>query len=366
MSPKCYPFFGLVVVALGQAPPAAETQPARMIIEMRPADTHLSDTGSSEENRWFYIEAASISSRFHFVEDAVGATTAQTAQYVFAARGRFKLDGAGRLVVNANVAPGNSFTGGWNNTGVGTARAQSNLFLKQLNLQVRLWEEIDVQYGGLDFARGESSEITSYDFDGYLVGERLRIRRPKQIFFDEASITYGYLGDLNRPNVFPRLQRLNQSNYHQFLVAKNLTRWLRLSADYSSESGVDTLRQALTLRAPSAVRFVDQIRFEQYEQLGRDAGYGFATYGEKKIVGRLSLGSGYAQLDRRGLYSDRFNVGKRLFWNVHFALNSQWSVMVLATQAIAGAVGTAPKTRLDVALGYNLTRRLQPLGRLPR
>jgi hypothetical protein len=167
-------------------------------------------------------------------------------------------------------------------------------------------------------------------------------------------------------DIFPRLQRLNQSSYHQFLVVKNATRWLRLSADYSSESSVDTLRQALTLRAPIGVRIVDQIRFEQYEELGRDAGYGFAAYGEKRIVCRLSLGTGYAQLDRRGLYSDGFNVGKRLFWNAHFALNSQWSVMVLTTQAIAGAVGTAPRTRLDVALGYNLWHGLQTLGWLPR
>src|SRR5262249_3166204 len=157
---------------------------------------------------------------------------------------------------------------------------------------MRLWDGIDVQYGGLDFARGESSEITSYDFDGYLVGERLRILWPKQIFLDEVSITYGFLGDLNRPNVLPRLQRLNQSNYHQFLVAKNATRWLRVSADYSSGSGVDTLLQALTLRAPRVVHIVDQIRFEQYEQLGRDAGYGYAAYSEKKIVRGLSLGIG--------------------------------------------------------------------------
>ena len=126
MSTKCYLFFGVVGVALGQAPAPADTQPARMIIEMRPADTHLSDTGSSEENRWFYLEAASISSRFHFIENAAGATIAQNAQYVFAARGSFKLDGAGRFVVNANVSPGNSFTGGWNNTAVGTGRAQSS------------------------------------------------------------------------------------------------------------------------------------------------------------------------------------------------------------------------------------------------
>src|SRR5262249_42896382 len=156
------------------------------------------------------------------------------------------------------------------------------------------------------------------------------------------------------------------SNYHQFLLVKNAAKWLRVSGDYTSDSGIDTLRQALTIRAPIAVHIVDQIRFEQYERLGRNAGYGFAVYGEKRIIRRLSLGSGYAQLDRRGLYSDRFNVGERLFWNAHFALSPEWSVMLLTTQAVGGAVGTAPRTRLDVVLAYNLSRGLQTLGWLPR
>src|SRR6266496_1129570 len=79
------------------------------------------------------------------------------------------------------------------------------------------------------------------------------------------------------------------------------------------------------------------------ERAGRQAGYGFSAYGERKLARRFSLGGGYAQLDRLGLYSDRFNVGRRIFWNSHIALGPKWSVMALATYAIAGSPGTAPR-----------------------
>jgi len=70
------------------------------------------------------------------------------------------------------------------------------------------------------FDRGQSTEVTSYDYDGYLVGERITLDRPGNLYFDEISITYGFLGDFNRPNVFGRLHRLGQSNYHEFGVSK--------------------------------------------------------------------------------------------------------------------------------------------------
>jgi hypothetical protein len=48
-----------------------------------------------------------------------------------------------------------------------------------------------------------------------------------------------------------RLERLPRSNYHQFLVAKQAGRRLRVSADSTFDSGVRTLRQAVSLHAPN-------------------------------------------------------------------------------------------------------------------
>jgi hypothetical protein len=90
--------------------------------------------------------------------------------------------------------------------------------------------------------------------------------------------------------------------------------------------------------------------------------YGLSAYGERRLHGRFSLGSGYAQLDRRGLYSDRFNLGRRLFWNSHLALNRDWSIMALATYALSGSPLTATRSRFDIVVGYNLLHRLQSAG----
>lgn len=334
-----------------------------MVIQMQPGDTHLTPMTPGEGTlaRWLSVDAASVSLRYRHVENFLGATSASNVQHQIAFRGALHLDPEGKFSIHAGLYSGNSFTGGWDNTGPGTGAAQSNLYLKRLYFAAKPVRGVEAQYGGLDFNRGESSEITSYDYDGYLVGERVRISRPHEIFFDEISATFGYVGDLNRPNVFRRLRGLSRSNYHQFLVAKQAGRRVRVSADYTSESGVDTLRQALTLRAPE-LRLADVVHFEQYQRAGDHAGYGISAYGEKKVAGRISLGAGYAQLDRPGLYSDRFGAGKRLFWNTHLTLNPEWSLMALATYALAGPGGSAPRTRFDLILGYNLAQQLRPAG----
>jgi hypothetical protein len=310
---------------------------------------------------WLRFDTASISTRYRHIDSFLGATTASNQQYQVVLKGSVVLDSGERFTIHAGLFTGNSFSGGWNDAGPGTGEGQSNLFLKQLFLAMKPAAGLEIQYGGIEFARGESSEITSYDYDGYLVGSRLLIRRPKAAFFDEIGVTYGFVGDLTRPNVLSRLDHLSRANYRQILVAKHAGRRLRISGDYTSDSGIETIRQAVTFRAPK-VFFADSLHFEQYERAGAQTGYGFSAYGERKFARRLSFGTGYAQLDRRGLYSDRFNVGKRLFWNSHIALNREWSVMALATTALSGSPPTAARIRFDVIVGYNLLRRLQSAG----
>src|SRR5262249_24409559 len=104
----------------------------------------------------------------------------------------------------AGLFTGNSFTSGWNNTAVGSGRGQSNLYL-ELFFAAKPVAGIELEYGGLEFARGESGEITSYHYDGYLVGERVCVHPPQNFFLDQIPVTYGYVGDLTRPNVLTRL-----------------------------------------------------------------------------------------------------------------------------------------------------------------
>lgn len=344
----------------GQAAPP----PAGTIISMPTGQTHpasSSRTGEGKVTPWFELETASLSTRYHYIRNTGGVTAANNNQYQVTLQGRLKLDRAGKYSVHAGVFSGDSFSGGWNASGWGTSAGRSNLYLKQLYLSAQPVTGVEVQYGGLEIASGQSTEVTAYDADGYIMGQRLRLARPKQLYFDEISVTYGYLGDVNRAGVSRRFHRLRESNYHQFLVAKNVGKRVRASADYSFEAGVDTLRQAIRLRAPE-LRIIETVLFENYQRLSADAGYGFGVYGEKKLHPRCSLGGGYAQIDRVALNSDRFLHGKRLHLTGHVTLSPEFSVSVATTQAVGATGPDLPRTRLDVAFQYNLLHSLRKTG----
>ncbi len=342
-----------------------EVKPARsMIIGMKPGETHLTRPTKNVETQSaprFEIETASISTRYHFIDDSRGVTIANNNQYQMTFKGRLRLDRQGKFSIYGGVLTGNSFNGGWNASGWGTGRGQGNLFLKQLYLSAAPVRGIEIQFGGLYFEYGESTEITSYDFDGYFTGERLKITRPKDLYFDEVSITYGYIGDLNQPGVNKRWHRLQTSNYHQFLVARHFGKRTKVSADYTFESGIDTFRQAVKVQARE-LRVIDTFHFENYQRAGDGPGYGFGVYGEKSMTERFSLGGGFARVDRSGLNSDRFPRGKRLHLNGHLALSSEFSMTVSFTQAFANNVSILPRRRLDVAISYNLLQTLKKTG----
>ena len=124
----------------------------------------------------------------------------------------------------------------------------------------------ELQYGGLDINRGAASEITTYDNDGYIAGERLLIKRPQNLFFNEISVTYAYLGDLYTPNFFARADRLTHTNYHQFLVRKEIAKRVNASFDYTWQNKSNTLRQAVQVKIPE-LRVIDSARIETYERL---------------------------------------------------------------------------------------------------
>ncbi len=332
-----------------------------MIIGMRAGDTHLDakDRKTPEEvDRRITIEAASLALRYHFVESFDEALRVENAQHLQALRARVRLDGKGRTSLHAGVFPGSRFGSGWNNTGWGTGEPGLRLYLKQFYLSARPAHGLQVEWGGLGVAYGESTEVTSYDYDGYVTGERLTLGKPLRLFFEEVSVTLGYIGAGDEPGFFDRLHRLSDVNYVQFLVIKEVGERVRFSVDYTRHSGTDTLRQAAHLETPGWV-LIDALRFESYQRSGADPGYGLNIYGQRKLHPRLSLGAGYARIGREFLNSDRFPMGMRLYQNLHFTINSELSVMAAFTRALGTEEGTSPRTRLDVALGVNLLKQLE-------
>ncbi len=314
-------------------------------------------------SRWFDLQMATLNLRYRYADNSLGIVTSNQLQHREVFKGRLKFDGDGKYSLNAGVFSGRTFIGTWNNTGWGTGDGQTNLALKQLYLSAAPIAGLELQYGGIYIIRGQSTEISSYDDDGYIMGERVTIKRPDKLFFDEVSVTYAFLGDTNTPNINKRYYRLKQSNYHQFLLEKKIGGRATVSADYTFESGRETMREAVRVDVHES-RVLDSARFENYQRAGETAAYGFALHGEKAVTKRLTIVGGYAQIDPRygNLNADRFLTGKRLFVVTNLQITSELTFSAYATRAVANSVPVSQLTRVDLIISYNLLRRLQRTG----
>jgi hypothetical protein len=310
--------------------------------------------------RWLDLQAATMSSRYRFVENSQSVMTNSQLQHNEGVKARLRLDAAGLYSVNVRLASGSSFTSGWNNAGVGTpGDFFTRLYVKDLFFAAVPAKGIELLYGGLSPARGENTEITSYDNDAYIVGERVIVKRPAALYFDEISATRAYLGDLTTPSFMKRYQRLDETNYHQLLVAKKFGRRLTTSFDYTATSGIATMRSAFTVKAAES-RVVDLVRVEGYRRLNNSA-TGFAVYGEKVLTKWATVGGGWADIDNGygGLNADRFNKGRRLFANGTVTVMQELSVQLFYQHAVANNYTMSNRSRLDVILAFNVLKALQ-------
>ncbi len=294
-----------------------------------------------------------------------GVVTNNQIQHNEGFKGKFKFDKKGNYAINAGLFSGNSLTGSWNNTGSGKDKLFTNLYLKQLYLEAKPFKGIEIQYGSLYPNRGENTEITSYDNDVYLMGERVSLKRPKNLFFDEVSATYGFIGDATKPNVNKRWFRLKESNYHQFLVSKKIGKRVSLTWDYTFQNGTETIREAIKVNAKGS-KVLDTFLFENYQRTDVKPDYGFAIFGEKALHKRFTVGGGFADIDPNygGLNADRFNKGKRVFMASKFNLTPEFAVQTFVTQGMYNSFAVANKTRFDLIFSYDVLKTLQRAGLL--
>ena len=332
------------------------TSQSACIVDLKPGDVRLFGplvSTPGQLHRWLELQAASVGIQYLFIKNGLGVATANRQQYQIAVRGRFKLDAQGRFSINAGLFTGPSFLAGSNNTGLSGDKAQGAVYLKHLYLSALPLDGIEVQYGGLDIWHDESTDITGYGYSGYIVGERVNIKRPSELFFDDISIGYGYAGDFNTPNVIRRGHRLSQSNFHRFILRKDIGERAWISADYAFQSGVPTWREAIRIRT-TELRVIDTFHAEIYQISRLQSGYGFAAYVEKTVHPRFVVGGGYADIDRLMLNSDRYGHGKRLFLTTKIPINRALSILVFATQATEHAATSVPQRRFDIGLYYNV------------
>ncbi len=322
-------------------------------------------------DRWVELREMDFSLRYRSVFDSNNAHEYDQAQQRSIIDGKFKLDAEGKYGIVFHASSGKyfnwayaDFIGGGTEKGYSAEYAKATptqhdavdayltpqrvaeqgasggwaIYLRRLYLDLEPIHGVEIQYGSLDINRGAASEITTYDNDGYITGERLLIKRPKNFYFDEMSVTYAYFGDLYTPNFFQRGDHLVQSNYHQFLVRKKIAKRLNASFDYTFQDKSQTLRQAVEVKIPEA-RVIDSARVETYERLNAisfrevvdfaPGGKGFAvTAGKKNLAHRLTLEGGYAHIDEHqgvltqaetsatfcmGVNGDAYGLGTRFF-----------------------------------------------------
>lgn len=315
-------------------------------------------TTKDKIKRWFEFDQLTIATRYHFIENENNGKAANNDQYQFVAKFKFKFDRQAKYNLVGNFSTGSTFTTSWNATGWGTGKSQKNFNLRQLYFDAKPDKAVEIQIGGLYENYGESSEAISYDNDSYLTGERLQIRLPKRLYFDEVSLTLARVADINVPDVFRRFRHFGKQNYHQFLVRKQFGKSVGFSADYTAESGVDTFHQAWKFKLP-AKSFIDTFLFEQYERVDPDRNYGFNAYGEKKLTKIFTIGSGLADIRIKALNGDRFVPGKRAYLNGVAKLNREFTVTALFTQGVGTIAPNVARTRLDFILTYNILESLK-------
>ncbi|MGI8811009.1 MAG: hypothetical protein ACR2IH_00585 [Pyrinomonadaceae bacterium] len=309
--------------------------------------------------RWFEFDEFAVSSRYRFIDNAGGTTVSNALQYRVAGRGRFKLDRGGKYSIVAGLYSGNTFTGGWNATGLGTGSVQTNLYLKQLYLDARPVKSVEIQFGGIGINNGDNTEATGYDNDAYITGERIIIRRPKAFYFDEISLTNAHLGDLNHPSIFRRLDNFAKSNYHQLLVRKQVNKRVGFSADYTFVSGSDTFREAVKVKTPET-HFVDLVVFENYQRFDGPGRYGFNLFGERKFGKKLTLDGGFAHIDASSLLNgDRYTRGNQIHATGTYHLNPEFSIASFIDRHIGPEFPNLPRTRFELIFGYNLLELLR-------
>jgi hypothetical protein len=289
-------------------------------------------------------------------------TAANQWQHKESVKGAFKFDAQGRYTVQAFLGTGNSFTGSWDATGVGTGAPTWDFRVRRLWARAVPVDGLELSAGSFDVLRGETSEIMAYDNDAYMQGYRVSVKRPSQAFFDEISVTAGYLGDLTQPNVFERFKWMDNHNYTQALVAKRVGKLFAASFDWTSVDHVDTVREGVRIGTKNLVpSVIDDVRVQAYQRTDSPTGTGLSVEGERMFSKRAMVYVGYAHADRNNplLNGDRYGRGHRVYGGGSINLLPELMATVFYTHAIANDFAIANHQRLDVALSYNVLKALQ-------
>ncbi len=343
--------------------------------------------------RWLDLQALSHSERYRNAFADGGYHDFDNAQQRSLVAGRIKLDAGGRYDIGFRASSGGYFNwayGGYTGatffsrvgapafdttaytpaeqyavgqavfadpadvpTGASALRSNGwQFYLRELYFSATPVKPVTVEFGSFGIERGLSSEITTFDEDGYLSGERIRFHDVKHLFFDEVGFTNAYFGNIEKPNLFDRGSSLKKFNYRQAFAKKQFNKRVGFSGEYTWQTSIDTLREAVVVGTRES-KVVDSFRFEAYERLNAvnyagvaqspigpiaalsvPGASGVAVVAEKKL-GQLSGDIGYASIDKHySVYSggrfldaarfplngDAYGLGNRIFAHASYAI----------------------------------------------
>ncbi len=315
--------------------------------------------------RWVDVQHVHLSSRFRWVESNTGRITSSTLQYQPQIRLRVLLDRDARYTVHVGAFSGNQFVSGWNNTGGGIGLFNGDFNIKQLFVAAEPVKGLEFQVGGLYLLRGENTEVTSYDNDAYIVGERVSVR-PAQGRWSQLAVTVGHIGDFRTPNVFERFDRMDEINYGQALVGFRLSPQVNVSADYTFEDGRDILREGITARFPASMALLTALRLDTYQRVAPDVAAGFNIAGDLRLTSSLTVTVGVARIDANyGIAgymtpnSDRFERGTRFYSQGNYALTREFSVGWFHGEAFATSYDIPNEHRFEILATLNPTAWLK-------
>ncbi len=360
-----------VVVSAQTTTPTYRSDGTPATVGVKPTEPAATDPKApitvlpSKMSRWLELQTGTLATRYRYVESSSGVVSANQMQYTGQLKSRVKLDEKGRFTVNALFASGTAFTGGWNTTGVGTGDLIKAWPLKQIFATAVPTTGVELSFGSIGFTRGESTEITSYDNDGYVTGERASVKRPKSLYFDELGVTSAFLGHTSVPAFWDRANMMRTRNYFQYFASKKVSPTFAASADYTRYLGVATFRMAGVVKAPKA-RVFDSVRYEQYFRGGSTPGNGFAVTIDKAVTKKFSVGAGFANIDANNgtLNADRFAKGNRFFQTTTVKVTPELAFQLFLTESVHNPYVVSNRFRYEVIASYNVLGRIQRAGHL--
>lgn len=312
--------------------------------------------------RWLDVQSLLAAMRFRFTENSAERVTVSDLQWQTQFRGRLLFDKAGRYHVGSFVTTGSTFRSGWNFTGAGLNREAHPLKVRHLYFGATPIKALELQVGGLAVNRGELADVIASDNDSFLIGERATLR-PARGPLTQVTVAAGRFDTVREPDFFSQLGDATDVNYGQALVGFKLGARAAASVDYTYENGRDILREGVTFRVPSEVKWLTQLRLELYQRIDPDRAQGYNASADLRFE-KLTATVGVMAADRNfGPFNgDRYELGSRYYYVLNYPLTSQFALQLFHTRAFDVEFPITLKERFDFILAYNPTAYLKRKG----